>query len=62
MSIILQNDKNLILNIFKSTFINNVDSVINNFDSINTVNNYINLVSSYDDFMYHTLRISFIKY
>ena len=61
MTIILQNYKNLILNIFKSTFINNIDSIINNFESINNVNNYINLISSYDDFMYNTLRNSLIK-
>lgn len=61
MTIILQNYKNLILNIFKSTFINNIDSVINNFDSINNINNYINLISSYDDFMCLTLRNSLIK-
>ena len=61
MTIILQNYKNLILNIFKSTFINNIDSIINNFESINNVNNYINLISSYDNFMCNTLRNSLIK-
>lgn len=61
MTIILQNYKNLIQNIFKTHFINNIDNVINNFDSINNVNNYINLLSSYDNFMCNTLRESLIK-
>lgn len=58
MSIILQNYKNLILNIFKSTFLNNIDSIINNFNEFNNINNYVNLISSYDDFMCNFLRNS----
>lgn len=61
MAIILQNYKNLIQNIFKTHFIDNIDSIINNFDSINNVNNYIKLLSSYDNFMCNTLRESLIK-
>ena len=61
MTIILQNYKNLIQNIFKTHFINNIDYIINNFDSINNINNYINLLSSYDNFMCNTLRESLIK-
>ena len=61
MTIILQNYKNLILNIFKSTFINNIDSIINNFNEINDVNNYISLVSSFDNFMCNLLCNSLIK-
>ena len=61
MTIILQNYKNLILNILKKHFINNIDSIIDKFDSINNVNNYINLISSYDDFMCDSLRFSLIK-
>ena len=61
MTIILHNYKNLILNIFKTHFINNIDNVINNFDSLNNVNNYITLLSSYDNFMCNTLRESLIK-
>lgn len=61
MSIILQNYKNLILNIFKSNFINNIDSIINNFNEFNNIANYISLVSSFDDFMCNLLRISLIK-
>ena len=61
MTIILQNYKNLILNILKKNFINNIDSIIDKFDSINNVNNYINLISSYDNFMCDSLRFSLIK-
>ena len=61
MSIILQNYKNLILNIFKSTFLNNIDSIIKNFNGFNNVDNYISLVSSFDNFMCNLLRDSLIK-
>ena len=61
MSIILQNYKNLIQNIFKSTFIDNIDNIINDFEGINNINNYINLISSFDNFMCNYLRNSLIK-
>ena len=38
MNIILQNYKNLIQNIFKSTFIDKMDYIINNFDGLNNIN------------------------
>ena len=61
MNIILQNYKNLIQNIFKSTFIDKMDYIINNFDGLNNINNYINLISSFDDFLCNCLCKSLIK-
>jgi len=61
MNIILQTYKNLIQNIFKLTFIDNIDNIINNFEGLNNIDNYINLISSFDNFMCNYLCKSLIK-
>lgn len=61
MTIILQNYKNLILNIIKNTFINNIDSIINKFDGLNNINNYLSLISSFDESMCSIIRNSLIN-
>ena len=61
MNIILHNYKNLITEIIKNTFIDNIDKVINQFESINNINNYINLLSGFDQNIVDIMKISLVK-
>lgn len=47
MNIILQNYKNLIINLINKHFIDNLDNVLNNFDSF-SIDNYLSLISNFD--------------
>lgn len=61
MNIILQNYKNLILQLTKTYFSDNIDLIINKFNPNGNINNYITLLSSLDNHMADFMCTSLIK-